>query len=487
LAATLLFFSRLDCPLQEPEEPRYAEIPRQMLQRGDGIVPTLQGLPYYDKPPLLYWLVMASYKLCGIQDWSARLVSTGAAFLCVLVTYLWGRRTLGLRPALVGAFILCLSWRFVYLGRLVTMNSLLCLLVVAALAAGHVAVSSANLRWRWWLLSAAATSLGLLTKGPVALVLAMVPLFAFCVLDPRTARPGARGWLGYLVISCGLACPWYLAVASSEPGFLSYFFWKHNLVRYVAPFDHAKPLWYFLPEILLGMLPWSFLFPSLFRFLCSRSANQSARRPPALGFFLLASLWSILFFSLGGSKRAGYVLPAMPPLALALGYYLNLIVTSVLTQKEMANAGRLWSRRALRVSLLGGGAILVALFLAIQLLLPWYAQRFSLRDQIWPYAARATDPSVLVVCYPRAWDSVSFYLQRSDVRVYATEQRAELIADLTAHPQTLAFIKSDRSLAELLHDLPVSLEFVPQGRQAGVAVGWVRQRWDAPPTLLASH
>src|SRR5947209_15783135 len=117
-AAALLFFSRLDLPLLEPQEARYAEIPRQMLRDGSWVVPTLHGQPYLDKPPLLYWLVMVSYRLFGVHDWAARLVPCSAAFLTVLVTYGWGRRVLGGRAAFLGALVLCLSGRFVYLGRM---------------------------------------------------------------------------------------------------------------------------------------------------------------------------------------------------------------------------------------------------------------------------------------------------------------------------------------------------------------------------------
>src|SRR5205809_4836587 len=117
IAALLLFFARLDCPLQEPEETRYAEIPRQMLAAGTWMVPVFHGQPYYDKPPLFYWLVMLSYRVFGVHDWAARLVSSTAAAACVLATYWWGRLAAGPRAALAGAFMLCLSARFVHLGR----------------------------------------------------------------------------------------------------------------------------------------------------------------------------------------------------------------------------------------------------------------------------------------------------------------------------------------------------------------------------------
>ena len=184
--------------MQEPEEPRYAEIPRQMLHHGSLLVPTLHDLPYYDKPPLLYWLVMGSYMAFGVHDWAARLVSSAAAFCTVLVTYFWGRRVAGARAAFAAALMLSLSARFLYLGRLLTMNSLLCLCVVAALATGQVAVRGPSLRWRWWLLSAGACGLGLLTKGPVAVVLVGIPVLLYQLLDPRTARPKLRFWIVYL-------------------------------------------------------------------------------------------------------------------------------------------------------------------------------------------------------------------------------------------------------------------------------------------------
>jgi dolichol-phosphate mannosyltransferase len=155
-AALLLFFSRLGAPLQEPDEARYAEVPRQMLAEGRWIVPVLHGESYPEKPPLLYWLVMTSYRTFGVHDWAARLVPGSAGLLAVLLTYLWGRNTVGPRAAFAGAGMLCLSARFVYLGRLLTPDVLLCLCVLAALAAAHWAVCRRSLRWPWWLASAAA-------------------------------------------------------------------------------------------------------------------------------------------------------------------------------------------------------------------------------------------------------------------------------------------------------------------------------------------
>src|SRR5207253_338054 len=152
-------------------------------------------------------------------------------------------------------------------------------------------------------------------EGPVALALVAVPVLAFQQLDRRTARLG-RWWLAYLGVAIGLAGPWYLAVALTQGEFAGHFLWRHNVVRYLAPFDHEEPFWFYLPTLLLGTLPWSLLLPPLVAFLGRRSVRTAARRPAALGFFLLAAVWCLVFFSLSGSKRPGYILPALPPLAL---------------------------------------------------------------------------------------------------------------------------------------------------------------------------
>src|SRR5262249_20945474 len=115
---------------------------------------------------------------------------------------------------------------------------------------------------------------------------------------------------------------WYVAISLRQPEFPSEFFWRHNVERFVRPFDHEEPFWYFLPSLFLGMLPWSLLLPGLLGFLVQPSIRSGMRRPAALGFFLVACVWGLLFFSAAGCKRATYILPVMPPLALALGYYL---------------------------------------------------------------------------------------------------------------------------------------------------------------------
>lgn len=471
LIAGPLFLARLDCPLLEPEETRYAEIPRQMRVEGRIVEPVWHGEPYYHKPPLFYWLVMGCYAVFGVHDWAARLVPALAGIATVLVTYLWGRRVAGRWVGALGALVLCLSARFVYLGRMVNLDGLLCLWVVSALAAAHIAVTGERLRWRWWLLSAVACGLGLLTKGPVALVLVLVPVSLFQVLDRRAARPSLPALGTFAATALLVAAPWYVAVGLRSPEAARAFFWEHNVLRYVAPVDHARPAWFYLPPLLVGMLPWSALLVPLTRLLARRRPDEGTRRPPALGLFLLAALWGVLFFSLSGCKRPAYVLPVLPPLALALGCWLAGAMPWPAGALQEAER-----RRAQRFGL-GAAALFALLLLAIHQLLPSYHRKFGLRVQVRAQGELAAVPGVAVRCYPRRWDSVSFYLERNDVAIYRRDRPAAMVADLASRPTTLVFVKAGAYLREFAAALPPTLEFLPRGRRGGFAVaGTVRRR-----------
>jgi hypothetical protein len=293
-------------------------------------------------------------------------------------------------------------------------------------------------------------------------------------------------------------------------------------VRFLLPFDHEEPFWFDLPELALSLLPWVLLVPGLVRFLARRDADTAARRTPALGFFLLAAGWAVFFFSAAGCKRPVYLLPAFPPLTLALGCYLDVLLpaglpaVTALRRQGVALAGRV----TLTVLLTGlvvvvaatgkgmvkpaagiafGGIVLAGMVLALRTrkraswagclavtfallyagvreLQPAYNRQYALRSDLRKQLALMHDRLTSVACYPQRWDSVSFYLPRADVKVYHADERARLLADLRAQPETLLLVKSGRVLREVLADLPGSVEFVTHGRQGLVTIGRVRAR-----------
>jgi 4-amino-4-deoxy-L-arabinose transferase-like glycosyltransferase len=516
-AAAALFFTGLDCALLEPEEARYAEIPREMLAAGEWVVPRHHGQAYYDKPPLLYWLVMLSYSAFGVHDWAARLVPGSCGVLMVLLAYDWGRRAFGPRAGFLGALVLALMPRFVYLGRFVATDAPLSLCVTAALMGVHLTIRGPSFRWGWWVLGAVTCGFGLLAKGPVVFVLVGLPALALVVLDRRGARPSTPACLAFLGVALLTASPWYIAVMLRDPAFAEYFFWKHHVVRYVAPFDHAKPFLFYLPDLAAGTLPWSLLLLPLAARLWRSRAEFRERRPPTVLFPLLAASWCVAFFSASGSKRVGYVLPALVPLALAIGEQIDHFLRRWETVREPAA----WLRALPAVALLlgGGGAAALAAFAycppaagllvggvlfgaavavlayrrriapraaftaaaavvfagclaGINWVLPKYTERFALRTEV--RSASAGLPSdTPVVCYPRGADSVSFYLGRDDVLTFGEGQRAALLAYLRDHPDALLFLRDGEPAQWLLHDLK-PLTFVEFARRGRTSAGRLR-------------
>jgi 4-amino-4-deoxy-L-arabinose transferase-like glycosyltransferase len=439
----ILLYPCLSFPLFEPDEGRYAEIPREMLQRGELIVPYLQGEPYLDKPPLLYWLVMGSYGLLGVSDWAARLVPALAVHGCIMLVYLLGRRILGEAAAFWGALLLAVAPAFISIGRLLVLDGLLALWVTLSVFSAFEAVRTGRFRRGWWLVSALACGLGILTKGPVALLLLLPPLWLHRRLIGGSAAISRWAWLGFLAVATSVACPWYVAICLRLPDFARYFLWEHNVVRFFAPFDHLEPVWYYGPILLAGLLPATLLLVPCLRFLLSSRAEWAERRCPELGFILLAGGWCVLFFSLSGCKLPTYVLPAFPLLALALGYCLAY------------NGWLNW--RWLRP---GVTAAFLLVAVTHHLVVPWYAAYRAPGGRFAELARYCADRDIPVVCYPRPCDSVAFYLNRGDLRSYRSKEIDRLRNVLRERPRTIVLCTHRHSLRGLRQALPPELRLL---------------------------
>lgn len=436
----LLLYPCLSFLLFEPDEGRYAEIAREMLVRGEWVVPYLQGEPYLDKPPLLYWLVVLAYRVCGVSDAVARLVPALAVHGCILVSYLLGRRLIGERSAFWGALALTLAPGFTSVGRLLVLDGVLTLFVWLAVLAGYLALRDGTLHRGWWYVTALATGLGILTKGPIALILLVPPLLAYCWLNELRFNPGWRHLLGFGGVLLALNLPWYVAISLRLPEFPRYFFWEHNVVRFLAPFDHLEPVWYYGPLLLGGLLPVTLLAFPMLRYLLAGSDDVARGRTAAFGYLLLAGGWCVCFFSLSGCKLPTYILPAFPPLTLAAGHFL------VQTGWQQA--------RAMRPALAGMiGLLLLAHYVAV----PWYAEHRSPMARPETLQAYCGDPGTPVVCYPRNCDSVAFYLERDDLRNFRSKETLELIQFLLDQPRTVVLFTHRHSLAGLRSVLPREL------------------------------
>lgn len=437
----LLLYPCLKFRLLEPDEGRYAEIPREMLACGEWIVPQLQGQPYLDKPPLLYWLVMLSYSVFGVHDWSARLVPALAVHATILSCYGFGCRLFGQCRALRGALLLSIMPGLLSIGRLLNLDGLLTLWVTLGLFTGFLCLApGASNRSR--AAFTLACGLGVLTKGPIALVLILGPILAWRWFNSETTKSlSRRTWAAFAIGVLAINLPWYIAVSIRQPGFARYFFWQHNLERFFNPFDHQEPFWYYGPILLGGLMPATLWLVPILRGLLSGEAEFVRRRSPELGFCLLSGAGCVLFFSLSGSKLPTYILPAFPPSALAIGVL-------------MERGQKLFTRRQWVV----GAVWTIVMFVAHYAVLPWYADERSPMHEAEVVNQLCADPSVTVVSFPRNCDSVGFYLNRDDIRSTRSKHVNSLIEDLQTRSRTVVLFTHRSSFEALTYALPKELK-----------------------------
>lgn len=398
LLAGALLWSNLTYALIEPDESRYAQISLNMLESGDWVVPRLDGEPYLDKPPLLYWLTAASLQTIGQSEFAARLPIAVAAWLTVLSVFACGAKIFGARTAWLGSLLLLLCLGFVLSGRFLIMDGLLTLFTTIGFLSAWIAIQGARVRWGWWTLSAVSISLGMLTKGPIALVLFVPPLVALNWLERRLARLRWSHWGWAAAIVLLVTTPWFCLIAMRQDDFLYQFVWKHHVLRFVSTFIHKAPVWYYLPVLLIGMFPSSLLFVPTVGFLSSRSRWVRSGRTTALGAACLAAGWISLFFSLSSCKLPTYILPAVPLLCLVQAAVLRQLLQQAAAREWWASwAHRLPAHATDIVMGIGAGLAIADMVLDVdRLTFPllniamligagWYATRRVVRRQLsWP-------------------------------------------------------------------------------------------------------
>jgi 4-amino-4-deoxy-L-arabinose transferase-like glycosyltransferase len=305
-------------------EAMYALIPQEMLARGSWLTPTLNGVHYLDKPQLLYWLNMLSYKLLGVSSWSARVPTLAMAVGEVWLTYLIGRRLVGQKAAWLGGFILLTCIGFFVLHLQILPDHLITLFLLAALYG--------LLRWqegpgfRWEALFFLSLVAGFLSKGFIGIVFPGLIglLYAWLVRDRRLGRLlfSPRG-IGLAII---LLVVWGVATELANPGFLKFQIVNEQIMRFLGrrqPPDinsfTIAGFWLFLG---IWLMPWTFILPeALYRFW---QATRPGREAPVTGRLLL--IWPaviLVFFTLSASRIEYYSLPALPALALILGWRLK--------------------------------------------------------------------------------------------------------------------------------------------------------------------
>jgi 4-amino-4-deoxy-L-arabinose transferase-like glycosyltransferase len=319
-ALLTLFFRLGSLPFVGNDECRYARISEEMSQAGRWVTPVLQGLPWLEKPPLYYWITIASYRVFGVSEAAARYGPALCALLSSLAVLWLGSRLWSRRTGFLAGLIMLTSIGFCAFGRsatpdmpMTTCFTLACVLLAAALLAERAPA------WGIWA-AYACLGLSVLAKGPVAFVLGAGILMLFWTLDEQGGCFRKLRILPGAAVALAVALPWHwLAFKENGFSFIASFFINHNFARYVTDVHHhEQPLVYFVP-IMLGLLfPWSGWLPAFFR---GRPRLKSLDMRAWDRSTLLLTCWALfpfLFFSLSSSKLPGYVLPSLPPLALLL-------------------------------------------------------------------------------------------------------------------------------------------------------------------------
>src|SRR2546423_1679904 len=316
------FFGLGRLALLGPDEPRYAEIAREMFVSGDWISPRLCGCLWFETPALIYWISGLGYRLLGVNELAARLPVAVAATLTVLLLYFVTKRVVSPRLAFITGLVLATCGMFIGYARVASPDMPLVAAMSAALLAGFMATQAGGRkRTMLWLASFAAMALAVLAKGLAGIALVILILVIYMIWIRRARSINWREALIGLVVFSLIAATWYVPVTLRHGGeFLFEFFVRHHFERFTSnEFGHPQPFYFFLPVAIAGLLPWpAFLLPAI-----ARLKRLQPRRDPRHALLAFAWVWAaviILFFSFSGSKLPGYILPAFPALAIIVGF-----------------------------------------------------------------------------------------------------------------------------------------------------------------------
>jgi 4-amino-4-deoxy-L-arabinose transferase-like glycosyltransferase len=319
LICALLWFAGLEYRgLFMPDEGRYADIAREMLDSGDWVTPRLNGLKYFEKPPLQYWATAATFAAFGADEWTARMWPAVTGLLCIAFTAFAARLlSPGSSPG-VAALVLVGSWGFFLGSQFLTLDMGITFFLTVSMLSYALSRRVDIPPWvqrNWMLLAWAAAALAILSKGLVGVVIPGLALAVYIAVERDLSALRRLHWIPGIALFAGIALPWFVLVQDRNPEFFHFFFVHEHFERYLLPEHHRPgPWWYFVPVVLVGLLPWTPAVPA---------AIAKAWKAPVEGFKLdrFLVIWAgvvIVFFSASHSKLPGYVLPAVPPILLLL-------------------------------------------------------------------------------------------------------------------------------------------------------------------------
>lgn len=336
------------------DEPRFAVIARDMVHTGQWLFPQVGGDLYADKPPVFFWLIASFYQLTGSLRLAFLLPSLCAALGTVALVYDLARRLWNRETAFAAGWLLLITFQFVWQGRAAQIDAVLCFWITLSLY-GLLRHLLLGPRWGWYALGCAAAGFGVITKGVGFLALLILPLYTLlrCAGWSAVAGPGAAaalrwrwdwrwGW-GAVAFAAAIGA-WLVPMlaAAQTPELIEYrneILFRQTVNRYIDPWHHYKPFWYFLSVAPLLWLPLSALVP----WLVPRWRGAWRTRDLRVMLPLLWVICVVLFFSASPAKRGVYILPAVPALALAAAPWLMELLNRIGMRRVFAALAWTWA------------------------------------------------------------------------------------------------------------------------------------------------
>ena len=312
-------------PLFTPDEPRYAEIARELIVHNDWVVPKVNNLRYFEKPIMGHWLNAASLKLFGENNFAVRFASALAAGLAGLALFMLLKKFAGDSMALWGTVIFLSSILVYGIGTFAVLDGPTAFFLTAAMTGFFFAYMEKQWNARKvgaLLLFGFFCGLAFLTKGFLAFVVPAIIIGPFLIWEKRWKELFILPWIPALAVII-TALPWSLLIHFRDSDFWNYFFWIEHVQRFLKKEEsqHPSPFWFFIPVVIAGSIPWLFLLQSIISGYKERCVE--AFKQPLMRYAACWLVFPFLFFSASSGKLATYVLPCFPPIAILIAYGLD--------------------------------------------------------------------------------------------------------------------------------------------------------------------
>lgn len=304
-------------PLLDPDEPVYAETPKEMLLFNDWLSPRIYGDFWYDKPPMYYWLVTLSFKLFGVNEFAARFPSALLSIICIWLVYRAGSRFFSERAGSIGSLVLATSLGYIYMSKAAVTDITLTLCFTACLLA-----FMEKKYYLFYLFSGLAT----VTKGPIGFLFPGAILLLYMLVTRSFSEIKQMKVPTGLLLFALAGLPWYFAMYSLHgTAFTDTFLGYHNITRFTSPEHPEGVLWYYyIPVIIVGFFPWTAVLGQ------AVWTSLTDRISPNRRMLIFLNIWAafiLLFFTISRTKLISYILPLFPPLAMLIGWYLDRLFT----------------------------------------------------------------------------------------------------------------------------------------------------------------